>query len=95
MDKDFSFHSRGKESFAFLLHFPSFLKLLIDNTERCDVIQLLYQLFLQFYYLQHIVLLMTRIESFGDASLNSLNDHCQLLFKLSVIFDLGKPTPSF
>ena len=94
LDKDFSFRFRGKESFAFLQSFPSLIKILIDDIKHPNSQQRLYQLFLQFFHLRHIVSFIARIESFDETSLNLLQHHCQSLFKLSIIYDLGKPSPS-
>ena len=38
---------------------------------------------------------MSRIQSFDQATLTSLESYCKLLFKLSIIVDLCNPTPSF
>ena len=49
---------------------------------------------MQFFHLRHIVSFIARIESFDETSLNLLQHHCQSLFRLSIIYDLGKPSPS-
>ena len=94
LDKNFSFRFREKESFVFLQSFPSLIKILIDDIKHPNSQQRLYLLFLQFFHLRHIVSFIARIESFDETSLNLLQHHCQSLFRLSIINDLGKPSPS-
>ena len=94
VEKDFTFRFRGKESFAFLQSFPSLIKILIDHIKQPNSQQRLHQLFLQFLHLRHIVSFIARIESFDETSLTSLQHHCQSLFKLCIVYDLGMPSPS-
>ena len=86
LDKDFTYRFRGKESYAFLQHFPGLIKLVIDNVKQKNTTHRLLELFLQFFHLRHIVSLMTRIESFDEALLKLLENHCRMLFKLSIVF---------
>ena len=54
----------------------------------------LYQVFIQFLHLRHVISLIVRIDSFDASLLDSLESHCDMLFKSCVVFDLGKPSPS-
>ena len=95
LDSKFTFRFRGKESFAFLSKFPQLIMLLIDILKIQKSKDRLYQIFLQFLHLRHVISYISRIESFNENLLKSLKKHCDILFKLCVLYDLpSKPSPS-
>ena len=91
LDKNFSFRFRGKESLTFLKYFSS---LLIECITYSNGKKRLYQVFVQFFHLRHVISNITRIESFNSSLLQFLECHCDMLFKACIVFDLGKPSPS-
>ena len=74
--------------------FPSLLKLIIECIPEKNAKSRLYQVFVQFLHLRQVISLIVRIESFNASLLDSLESHCDMLFKTCIVFDLGKPTPS-
>ena len=93
MDSAFSFRFRGKESFAFLKHFPELVCMIISNVNTDSVVTELHQIYFQFINLRKVISFSARIEDFNVETLLEMKKHCNLLFKSCCYFN-DNITPS-
>ncbi|XP_057297789.1 uncharacterized protein LOC130628799 [Hydractinia symbiolongicarpus] len=88
-ESSFTFRFRGKESKAFLCHFPE-LNLLILNELKSEQMKIrLHQIHFQFICLRKIISLSVRVENFNLELLKDLKKQCKLLFKSSCWYDVS------
>ena len=71
LESDFSFRFRGKESFAFLKHFPELIHMIIHSTSMEAVV----------IQLRHIISYSVRVTHFDESILKNMKACCSKLFK--------------
>ena len=75
-EKDFEFRFRGRESLKYCQHFPSLVKLLVDEVSDQDVLKKLHEVYYISIELRAAISLSARIENFGKNDLALLKEHC-------------------
>ena len=92
-EKEFTFRFRGKESFLYMKHFPSLIKMLISNIFDTDIQKRLIEVYLQSIYLCQLFTYTVRKKNFDLDDLNLMKKIGKKLFKLCSICD-NKILPS-
>lgn len=94
LDTDFSFRFRGKESFAFLKHFPELINMILRNvTSSTIVVSRLHRIYFQFIQLRKIISFSVRVSNFDENLHAEMESSCILLFK-SCSFTEDRISPS-
>ena len=92
-EREFGFRFRGKESFAYIRHFPKLIELVLQNVKTEQVRIRLHQVFYQSIHHRNIISYSVRIEDFDNFKLEELKKECHLLFKSSCVYE-KKISPS-
>ena len=86
-EKEFTFRFRGKESFLYMKHFSSLIKILILNILSTDIQKRLIELHLQSTYFRQLLSYIVRVTNFDLDVLNLMKQIGKKLFKLRCICD--------
>ena len=92
-EKEFSFRFRGKESFLYMKHFPSLIRMLFLNVASKVIKKRLIEVHLQSIYLRKILSYTVRITDFNAQDLIFMKKTATDLFKMCCVFD-SKISPS-
>ena len=92
-EKEFAFTFRGKESFLYMKHFPSLIKMLFVNVTNKAIKKRLIEVHLQSVYLRKVLSYTVRITDFSVEDLNLMKKTAKDLFKICCMFD-SKISPS-
>ena len=92
-EKEFSFRFRGKESFLYMKHFPSLIRMLFLNVVSKVIKKRLIEVHLQSIYLRKILSYTVRITDFNAQDLIFMKKTATDLFKMCCVFD-SKISPS-
>jgi len=88
LNAEFSFRFRGKESFAFLKHFPELIFKILNLLSSETSIIRLHQIFYQFTQLRKVVSFSVRVNDFDAKILEEMKSSCKQLLKLAVILKI-------
>ena len=92
-EKEFVFRFRGKESFLYMKHFPSLVKMLFINVTNKAIKKWLIEVDLQSVYLRKLLSYTVHITDFSLEDLNLMKKTTKDLFKMRCMFD-SKISPS-
>ena len=85
--KEFSFRFRRKESFLYMKHFPSLVRMLFLNVASKVIKKRLIEVHLQSVYLRKILSYTVRITDFNEHYLIFMKKTATNLFKMCCVFD--------
>ena len=88
-----NFRFRGKESFLYMKHFPSLIRMLLSNVTSKAVKKRLIEVHLQSIYLRKILSYAVRITDFNTQNLIFMKKTAKGVFKICCVFDF-KISPS-
>jgi len=86
VETEFSFRFRGKESQAYIKHFPELIKMVLDSVKSEEIIMKLYQVFYSSIHHRKLISLSVRITNFNADLLEEMKKESHLLFKASCMF---------
>ena len=89
-EKEFSFRFRVEESFLYMKHFPSLIKMLSVNVTNNAIKKQLIEVYLQSVYLRKLLSYTERIRDINLEDLNLIKKTTKDLFKICCMFDSKK-----
>ena len=85
-EKEFAFRFRGKESFLYIKHFPSLIKMLFVNVRNKATKKRLIEVHLRSAYFPSLLSYTVRITDVSLEDLNLVNNNVKDLFEICFMF---------
>lgn len=87
VEKDFTFRFRGKESFLYMKHFPSLIKMILSYTSNEQIRYRLHQIFFESLRLRQVLSYSVRIEDFDENMVLHMKKEANALFHACCFYE--------